>query len=479
MPDAILAIDAGTTSVRTLIFDADWNILGRAQKTLPLHTPQPGHVEQSPDELWKNTLTLTKQALTEAQLKPSDIAALGITSQRASCLIWEKETGAPLTQIISWQDLRGTERALELGKLGFPLFPASAACKLESAIDSIPEGRTRMNNGELCWGNVDSFLAFKLSGGTIHATDLSQACATGYLDFETEQWLEPLIKVQDLNPSFFPTLVDTSAVLGETDPVILGASIPISAIVGDQQSAAIAQDCNQPGDLKFTYGTSGTCNVHTGNEILMIPGTYPLVLQRQHGRTEYCIEAMIITAGSTLDWINETFRLPESTTNLDLLLKDTPDSAEVLLLPALQGIGSPHACPDQRGHIARLTRSTTPEHVVYAALEGIAFRTREILEHLAKNSDLPIPETIRIDGGLTRSATFTQILADVLQKTVSVSRHPEAAALGAAQLAQQALCIESNDSKDEPASTLVKPNTKKKKHHDLQYGNWKAHFDLA
>lgn len=478
MPDATLAIDAGTTSVRALIFDADWNITGQAQQTLSIESPQPGWVEQSPDELWKSTLDVIEQALKKANLKSSDIAALGITSQRASCLIWDKSTGKALTPIISWQDLRGAPRALELGELGFPIFPISSACKLEAALDSVQNGRARMKKGELCWGNVDTYLAFKLSGGTLHATDLSQACASGYLDFETEKWNDALVKLQDLDLSFFPTLVDTAGTLGETDPSVLGAPIPIGAIVGDQQSAAIAQDCAKPGDLKITYGTSGTCDVHTGNEIIMLDGAYPLVLQRQNGRTEYCIEAMIITAGAMLDWIGETFNLPDFPANLDPFLDNIPDSAGVFVLPALQGLGSPYALPDRYAEIAGLTRSTSSRHIVYAALEGIAFRTRDILEHLATHSNLPAPEVVRVDGGLTRSAAFVQILANTIQKPVSVCRHPEAAALGAARLARQALGSASLEPLTGSNTQLIEPGKEMETYYDPHYNRWKTQFDL-
>ncbi len=477
MPEFVLAIDAGTTSVRALIFDSQWNISGRGQQSLSLTLPQPGLVEQSPVELWEHTLSVIHRSLDQAQLVAGDIAATGITSQRSCTVVWEKSTGVPLTPIISWQDLRGVQRAQELTELGFPQFPASSACKLEAAVDSIPDGRSRMRQGELCWGNVDTYLAFKLSGGTLYATDLSQACATGYLDFETEQWNKVLIETQGLDLSFFPILVDTAAVLGDTDPSILGASIPINAIVGDQQSAAIAQDCQKPGDLKITFGTSGTCNVHTGTNVVTIPGTYPLVLQRRGGRTDYCVEAMIITAGAALDWLGTTLGIQEISVDLDSFLTDTTGSESVLLLPALQGLGSPYFQPEVIAQIAGLTLSTTRKQIVYSALEGIAFRAREIIEHIEKSNDVPHLRTINIDGGLTRSETFTRILANAIYKPVSVCRHPEAAALGAARLARQA----DGTTSLEPLrqhSLVVKPETEMKPYYDQLYNRWKTQFQL-
>jgi glycerol kinase len=479
MPEHYLAIDAGTTSVRALIFDADWNLAGRAQESLSRITPKPGYVEQSAEELWSKTQEVVKQALGAATLEAVDIAGLGITAQRSCCVIWERATGNALTPMISWQDLRGAERSRELAELGFPLYPATSACKLESALDSIPGGRARMKQGELCWGNVDSFLAFKLSGGVLHVTDPSQACATGYLDIETVDWASALIDAQDLDRSMFPTLVDTAALHGTTAVEIFGAAIPINAIVGDQQSAAIAQGCTKTGDLKFTFGTSGTCNVHTESEIVMIPGTYPLILRQQSGRTDYCVEAMIITAGATLDWLSATLGVNGLSEDIDSFLNGTDSSENALVLPALQGLGSPHARPDVTGQIAGLTLSTTPRNIVYAALEGIAFRARDILEHIGASTAMPDIETIRVDGGLTMSCTFTRILADATQKPVAVCRHPEATALGAARLARLVDAGDAIEIDQAIHSQVIEPDTAKRDYYNDLYVNWRDQFHLS
>lgn len=478
MPDYTLAIDAGTTSVRALIFDEAWAISGRGQRTLPLISPQSGYVEQSPESLWDHSLTVIKKALGEAGLRAAEITSLGITSQRSSCVIWERNTGIALTPIISWQDLRGIQRSAELAALGFPLFPASAACKLEAALALIPDGRERLERGELCWGNVDSYLAFRLSSGELFATDLSQACATGYLDFDTQQWSVELLAAQQLPHSYFPTLVDTSGDLGMTDPAVLGAAIPIRAIVGDQQSAAIAQDCAEPGDLKFTFGTSGTCNVHTGEDIHMVPGTYPLVLQRRDGRTDYCLEAMIVTAGAMIDWLSVTMNLPDLAANLDTFLADTNDSAGVLVLPALQGLGSPHARPNVTAQIVGLTRSTTQQHIIFAALEGIAFRTREILDHLAAHSTLPRPEFIRIDGGLTHSDTFVRILSDLLQQPVRRCHHAEATVLGAARLARGVMQDHTWSGNTGATNNFIRPSPNSQERITTHFVRWQTAFAL-
>lgn len=478
MPNFVLAIDSGTTNVRTQIFDSEWNVTGKAQRGLSLSTPQQGLVEQSAEELWDAVLSVIREAIVDGNLDASEISALGITSQRSCCVIWERSTGKPLTPIISWQDLRGTERSKELTKLGFPQFSAAAACKLESALALIENGQLRMQKNELCWGNVDSYIAFQLSGGSLHATDFSQACTTGYFDFESQQWNQALIDLQGLEISMFPALVDTSSQLGTCDTTLLGSAIPINAIVGDQQSATIAQNCTNPGDLKFTFGTSGTCNIHTGTEIKIIPGAYPLVLQRRNGHTEYCIEAMIVTAGATLEWLGHTLGIRNISTNLDRILEDIEKTQDVLVLPAFQGLGSPHMRSDRAAQISGLTLSTNPQHIIYAALEGIAFRTRDILEHTENYISLPSLTSIRVDGGLTRSDTFTKILANVTQKSISISAYPEATVLGAARLAMQA----STNSPDAFLSPhpphVCPPDITTKIYYDKQYEHWKKSFSL-
>ncbi len=434
MPEALLAIDAGTTSVRVLIAGLDGRIHASVRETLPIVYPAPGRVEQDAERIWSTAQTLARAALREARLVVSDVAAIGITTQRASCVVWDRATGRALSPLVSWQDLRGADRSAELRAAGFFVMPQSAAAKLELVLDTIPHGRRRAEAGELAWGNIDSYLAFRLSGGAIHATDRSQACTTAYLDAETGGWSAPLLDLQRLPLCFFPKLVDTWGVIGDCATEVLGAPVPIAAIVGDQQSAAIAQDCRAPGLGKVTYGTSATANVHTGPEIRTVPGTYPLVLSHARNVTEFCVEGMVITAGAALDWLAGTGLL-DSPSQAGALGAAVDDSGGVSILPALQGLGTPHGDHQRRGLINGISRGTRREHLARAMLEGIAFRVRNVLDAIYSGLAVHRPGALRADGGASANDLLMQLQADTLGCAVERMAPIEASAFGAALLA--------------------------------------------
>ncbi len=435
MPEHLLAIDAGTTSVRVLIFGLDGAVRARVREALPIHYPAPGRVEQDAEHIFEITRRLMLGALREAGLRAADLAAIGVTTQRASCVVWERATGHALTPLISWQDLRGTERSAELRDAGFFVMPQSAAAKLESAIDSIPQGRRRTEIGEFAWGNIDSYLVYRLTDGAIHATDPSQACATAYFDYAAGGWDAALLNVQHLPEALFPKLVDTSGRIGNTVQDLLGAPVPIAAIVGDQQSAAIAQGCRVPGDGKVTYGTSATANVHTGSSPMIVPGTYPLALRRQSGATEFCLEGMVITAGAVFDWLSGGIGLLDDPAQANAVGAKAEDSGGVHVLPAFQGLGSPHGDTARRGLITGLTRGTRREHIVRAMLEGIAFRVRDVLDAIYIGAKLPRPAILRADGGASANDLLMQLQADFIGQPVERMHPFEATAFGAAMLA--------------------------------------------
>lgn len=438
MPEHLLAIDAGTTSIRVLVVGLDGTVCARVCETLPIAYPAPGQVEQDPERIREATQVLLTAALREAKLTASDIAAIGVTTQRASCMIWERATGRALTPLVSWQDLRGAARSAELREAGFFVLPQSAAAKLESVLDSIPNGRARAAAGELAWGNIDSYLVHRLSGGALHATDLSQACATAYIQPDGT-WNTALIEHQGLSLSIFPMLVDTSAHVGDTHGGILGDRVPIAAIVGDQQSAAIAQGVCAPGDGKVTYGTSATANVHTGDTISIIRDTYPLFLSRRRGVTEFCVEGMVITAGAALDWLSTGLGILPSLSDLDAVATSVSDSGDIAVLPAFQGLGSPHGDTVRRALITGLTRATQPAHIVRATIDGIAFRVREVLGTIYQDAAFPRPGLLRADGGASASAVLMQAQADALGIPVERMYPREASAYGAALLAAEGI----------------------------------------
>jgi len=442
MAETILAIDAGSTNVHALVVGADGSILGQAVAPYRLLYPKPGLVEQDAGELWQTTITAVKKALAAARLSSQDLAAVGITGQRASCVLWDRQTGQALGPILNWQDQRGIERARELTAGGFPMNPIASAARLESMIDSIPGGRAKLSRGELAWGTVDSYLAWKLSGGALHVTDCSHACTTGYYRFSAGDWNHRLIAYQGLDLSLFPSLVDTSGIMGLTDAGVFGAAVPISAIVGDQQSATFAQSCLVPGSGKVSYGTSATCNVHTGGYMVRegsADGLYPLVLWRLKGDFSYCLEGMVITAGAIFTWFARELGIIRDLEDASLLAAGVSDCGGVSFLPAFQGMGAPYRRPEQYGMITGLTSGATRAQIVRAAMEGISFRVREILERIYLNPEpllaLSYPALLRVDGGASSSDIFMQIQADILGIPVERMRPLEATAYGAALLA--------------------------------------------
>lgn len=437
MAEAVLALDAGTTSVRALIIGVNGAVLAHAREGYTLQYPAPGLVEQDAEALWTTTRGVIETALRDAKLTAGDLAAVGITSQRSCVIVWDRATGQTLAPLVSWQDLRGAARADELQREGYFVLPQTAASKVEAVLDGIDGGRDRLARGELAWGNVDTFLAWRLSDGQTFATDPSQACTTGYYDHMTGAWDPTLIELQGLTPECFPTIVDTAGELGRCATSVLGAEVLIGAIIGDQQGAAVAQGCVAPGDGKVTFGTSGTCNVHTGTQIVAAQGAYPLVLSRRAGETLYCLEGMVITAGAVFDWLANGLGLFGAPKDAAALAASVPDSHGVFVLPALQGLGSPHADPTRHALIGGLTRGATRAHVVRAAMEGVAFRVREMLDRVYADADLPRPDVVPVDGGAAANDVFLQIQADVFGRPVERMAPLEATAFGAAMLAGQ------------------------------------------
>jgi glycerol kinase len=441
MGSAILSIDAGTTNIRSLIVGIDGSVKGQAMISQTIRYPASGLAEMDPEELWLATQQTIKQALIQADLSVQDLAAVGITGQRTTTIVWDRKSGRALGPGISWQDMRGSARADELLALGFFVNAISSASKLEAAIDAIPDGRSRMMRGELAWGNVDSFIAWKLSGGTVHATDCSHACTTGYFDVFVGQWNLPLIELQGLDISIFPKIVDTSDAIGFTDRKVLGVEIPIGAIIGDQQSAAYAQGCLKPGEGKVTFGTSATCNVNAGSEIILNSleaGIFPLVLWRRNGEMTFCLEGMVVTAGAVFGWLQRGLKLLKSTSDAADIGASVPDSHGVYFLPALQGLGSPHGRAKSFGVISGLTLGVTEAHIVRAAMEGVAYRVREMIDRVYKDSSLPRPTHLRVDGGAASNDVLMQIQANILGCSVERMMPLEATGFGAALLAGEA-----------------------------------------
>ena len=404
--------------------------VGSARNTLDY--PAPGLVEQDAANLWANVTTAIQQALSHTRLSLADIAAIGVTAQRSSIVVWNKRTVEAVCPIVSWQDLRAIETASALAEKGFLIVHQMAAAKLESVIDGIENGRQQMRAGDLVFGNVDTFVIAKMSAGKIHAMDLSHLSATGYFDF-AGGLNEALIDVQNLSVDLFPNIGCTAQNYGTTAADVVGAEVVIGAIVADQQAAMAAEGCTKPGMSKITYGTSATLNVNSGQEMKLSSGTYPLVLKNTQSQIDYMVEGMVITAGAVFDWLAHGLELIDSASAAEEVAGQVDDSASVFVLPALQGLGSPYMVPNQSAVVGGLTRGARKPHVVRAALEGVAARVREAFDQIyADLPELAQPQTLRVDGGMTRNNLFMQIQADILG--IPIERHAvtEATALGAA-----------------------------------------------
>ncbi len=426
MPEHLLAIDVGTTTARAAVFTAGGVLEAIASARLTSRAPRPGWVEQDAARVWRATRRAIAAALDRAGRAPADLAAIGVTTQRTSIVVWDRATGAPLSPLIVWSDLRGAERARQLLAAGFFLAPQQAAAKLESVLAGVDASRHR-----LAWGNIDSFLIFKLSGGAVHVTDASQAWPTGYLDLATLTWNRALIAHQGLDEALFPRLIDTWGAMGVTDRKGFGAVVPIAADIADQQSALIAHG-QGAGVAKVTYGTAAAVDVATGAEfIFKSPTAPPFVLSRVAGEMRFCVEGMVLSAGAALDWLRGAFRLG-GLGRFEALAASVPDAAGAAFLPALNGLGAPYGEPGRRAAFAGLSAQVTAPHLARAALEGVAFRVREVFDHVFGLTGFAPPEALGVDGGLTANETFLQIQADLLGRPLRRHAIAEATAAGAA-----------------------------------------------
>lgn len=426
MPELILAIDVGTTSARAAVVGPDGCFLTVAGSPLATSTPSPGRVEQDAEAVVQATLDAARSALAEVGRTGADIAAIGVTTQRASAVIWDRSTGAPLSPLVVWSDLRGAARALELQGAGFPLAPQQTATKLEAMMASLEAPA-----GGLAWGAIDSYLIFRLTGGGAHVTDRSQAWPCGYLGLPELGWNQGLIDHQGLDPDIFPTLVDTWEKIGLATKAVLGAEIPICADIADQQSALLAHG-EAPGTAKITFGTAGAFDLATGDQFLFPgPGTPPMIVSHAGGETRFCVEGMMLSAGAAIDWARASFGLGDHAA-LDALAASVADSAGAAFLPALQGLGAPHPDPTRRGGLTGLSAAVSRAHIARAMYEGLAFRAREIIDFIYAATPFARPGAIGVDGGLSRSPVFLQILSDLLAWPVRRHATPEATLLGAA-----------------------------------------------
>jgi len=432
----LLALDAGTTGARALVVDTSTSVLASAYEELTVECPQPGWVELDPAKLWQSVRRVIAEALRAADARADEVAAVGIANQRATTLLWERATGAPVHPAIVWQDVRTAARVGELLQQGFFVNTMASSTKLEWLLDHTERGRGRAARGELCFGTVDSWLAWNLSGGRLHITDPSNASCTGLYDFASGEWDARGLELLDIPPSVLPAIIATCGRHGMTEEKQCGFTAPLAAIAGDQQASMFGLARHRPGDFKVTFGTSGMVDVNTGSApVLSASGAYPLVLWQLGGERSFCLEGTAITAGAAIQWLRDGIGIIESAAETGRIAESIEDCGGVWVVPAFQGLGTPYMDPRARATIGGLSRASSRAHVVRATLEGVSFRCREVVVTLAADIGAALPALVRADGGAAENDFLLQHLADVLGVAVERPETVQGTALGAALLA--------------------------------------------
>jgi len=439
----ILALDQGTTSSRAIVFDHHGAIVASAHQEFRQIFPQPGWVEHDPQEIWATQSNVAAQAILKAGLVATDIAAIGITNQRETTVVWERATGKPICNAIVWQDRRtasACDRLKDNGlapkirkKTGLVVDAYFSGTKLQWILKNIPGAKARAKAGELAFGTIDSWLVWNLTGGQRHVTDASNASRTMLFNIRDGGWDEDLLRLFGVPPALLPEVRGSSEVYGET--TLFGGAIPIAGMAGDQQAALFGQACTRPGMVKNTYGTGCFMLMHTGEKL--IPSKNKLlttVAWRIGRRTEYALEGSIFIAGAVVQWLRDGLGIIASSGEVEPLAAQVPDNGGVYLVPAFAGLGAPHWDPYARGTIIGLTRGTTRAHIARAALEGIAYQVSDVLHAMESDAKIRLKE-LRVDGGACANNLLMQFQADLLGVPVVRPRVSETTALGAAYLA--------------------------------------------
>ncbi|HKJ24956.1 MAG TPA: glycerol kinase GlpK [Myxococcota bacterium] len=441
----VLALDQGTTSSRAILFGREGEIVAVDQNEFPQHFPQPGWVEHDPLEIWESQVAAARGALAKAGVGARDVAAIGITNQRETTLVWDRATGEPIYPAIVWQsrqtapicdELRARGLADEIrARTGLVIDAYFSGTKVKFILDRVPGSRERAARGELCFGTVDTWLVYKLTGGRVHATEYSNASRTLLYDVHACEWSDTLLAELDVPREMLPAVHDSSGVLGEADAEWLGAPVSIAGMAGDQQAALFGQGCTRPGLAKNTYGTGCFLLMNTGEEAYgSNTGLLTTLAWGIGGRVEYALEGAIFVAGSAVQWLRDGLGILTDAAASEAAAASVEDTGGVYLVPAFTGLGAPYWDERARGTIVGLTRGTTREHLIRATLESIAYQTRDVVECVAADSRIDLA-TLRVDGGACQNDFLMQFQADVLGTPVSRPDVLEVTALGAAALA--------------------------------------------
>jgi glycerol kinase len=452
--DLVLALDQGTTSSRAILFDGAGRVIASGQRELQQLYPADGWVEHDAEHIWTDTMAAAREAIERSGRPASAIAAIGITNQRETAIVWDRRTGRPIHNAIVWQDRRTAPLCRELvadgledhvkARTGLLIDAYFSATKLNWLLNTVPGARERAARGELACGTVDSFLLWRLTGGKVHATDASNASRTMLFDITRQDWDDRLLDRLGIPRAMLPEVKDNSGTFGMTDPSLLGAAIPITGMAGDQQAATFGQACFSPGMLKSTYGTGCFALLNTGERL--VPSQNRLlstIAWRLDGKPTYAIEGSIFIAGAAVQWVRDGLRAISHAAESEVLARAVPDCGGVYFVPAFTGLGAPYWDPDARGAILGITRDTTGAHIVRAALESVAYQTADLLRAMRDDIEAAdagvLPDTLRVDGGMVANDWVCQYLADILDCPVERPAVVETTALGAAYLAGLAI----------------------------------------
>jgi len=445
MSKFVLALDQGTTSSRAILFDKNGNAIASAQKEFKQYFPKPGWVEHDPMEIWNSQLEVVRQVLNENKVSSKDIAAIGITNQRETTVVWERATGKPIYNAIVWQDRRTASICDKLKKKGLEKDFAKrtglvvdayfSGTKVQWILDNVKGARQQADKGELAFGTVDSWLVWNLTGGKAHITDYSNASRTLLFNIVDLKWDKTLLKALDVPASVLPEVKNSSELYAQTEASLFGGAIPIAGMAGDQQAALFGQACFQPGMAKNTYGTGCFMLMNTGEKFVQSKkGLLTTIAWGIDGKVEYALEGSIFIAGAAIQWLRDGLKLIDESPDSEYFAMKVPDTAGVVVVPAFAGLGAPYWDMYARGAIFGLTRGTTKEHIIRATLDSLAYQTKDVLDAMQADSKIEL-KALRVDGGACANDLLMQFQADILGVDVQRPKVIETTALGAAYLA--------------------------------------------
>ena len=450
MKQYVVALDQGTTSSRCIIFDRDQRIVGVAQREFTQIYPKPGWVEHDPMEIWSSQYSVLTEALAQTGIDPQDIAAIGITNQRETTIVWDKQTGRPIYNAIVWQCRRTAGLCEELKKdadftayirqhTGLLIDAYFSATKIKWILDQVEGAREKAEQGELLFGTVDSWLVWKLTGGKVHITDYTNASRTMLFDIERLCWDEHICQKLGIPLSMLPKVMDSSAVYGTAN--LQGVEVPIAGIAGDQQAALFGQTCFAPGEAKNTYGTGCFLLMNTGEQLCRSQnGLVSTIAVGLNGKVQYALEGSVFVGGAVIQWVRDELRFITEARDAEYYASKVPDTGGVYLVPAFTGLGAPHWDMYARGALVGITRGTTREHIIRAAQESIAYQVSDLVEAMEKDTGIPL-SALNADGGASRDKFLMQFQADILNKPLHRPAITETTALGAAYLAGLAVGV--------------------------------------